>query len=141
MTSASAAQMAALGRLCDALGVSRTLGRHSVLRLLFFAPGRRLTQVEVAREMQVTSANITFLVDGLEKEGLVRRVPSLTDRRTVYVEITEAGVLFAERMLPSIARLMACMVEGFSTEEKRQLADLLERLRLNAEAFEAQTQD
>lgn len=133
--------MSALGRMCDALGVSRTLGRHSLLRLLYFAPERRLTQVDVAKQMQVTSANITFLVDGLEKDSLVRRVPSLTDRRTVYVEITEEGVLFAERMLPSIARLMARLMEGFSDAEKSQLSDLLERLRHNAEAFEPQALD
>ena len=71
------AQTSAMGRWCDSLGISRTVGGYQLLRILYFAPEHRLTQVEVAGEMQVTSANITFLVDGLEKEQQVRRVPSL----------------------------------------------------------------
>lgn len=137
----NAAQVAAMGRLCDAMGVTRTIGRHALLRILFFTPEHRLTQVEVAHEMQVTSANVTFLVDGLEKEGLVRRVPSTTDRRTVYVELTDAGLAFAERIVPSLARYMARMLEGFSDEEKHTFCDMLDRVRRNAERFESRSID
>ena len=136
-----AAQMAALARLCDRLGMTRTVGRHALLRILYFSPERRMTQVEVANEMQVTSANITFLVDGLEKAQLVRRVPSHTDRRTVYVELTEAGQVLTERLVPSMARFMARLMEGFSERDKRMLAALLNRMRRNAEAFELRSLD
>jgi MarR family 2-MHQ and catechol resistance regulon transcriptional repressor len=91
--------------------------------------------------MQVTSANITFLVDGLEKAQLVRRVPSQTDRRTVYVELTEAGQLLTERLVPSMARFMARLMEGFSEEEKQTLSTLLGRMRRNAETFELRSLD
>jgi MarR family 2-MHQ and catechol resistance regulon transcriptional repressor len=134
-------QMAALACLCDALGVSRTVGRHALVRILYFSPQKRLTQVEVANEMKVTSANVTFLVDGLEKDQLVRRIPSQTDRRTVYVELTESGQLLAERIVPSMARFMNRLMEGFSDDEKHQLSSLLERLRRNAESFESRSLD
>lgn len=137
----NSAQTAALGRLCDSLGISRTIGRYQLLRILYFTPEHRLTQVEVAGEMQVTSANVTFLVDGLEKDSLVRRVPSLTDRRTVYVELTPTGLTSAERIVPSLARFMAAMAEDFSDAEKRQLAHLLDRVRRNAERFQTRTLD
>jgi DNA-binding MarR family transcriptional regulator len=87
--------------------------------------------------MQVTSANVTFLVDGLEKDELVRRVPSLNDRRTVFVELTDAGRTFADRIVSTFATFAARMFEGFSEGEKRQLSDLLDRLRYNSERFEA----
>jgi MarR family 2-MHQ and catechol resistance regulon transcriptional repressor len=134
-------QMAALARLCDSVGVTRTVGRHALLRILYLSPNQRMMQVEVAKEMNVTSANITFLVDGLEKAELVRRVPSQTDRRTVYVELTEAGQLLTERLLPSMARFMSRLMEGFSDEEKHTLSGLLDRLRKNAEAFELRSLD
>jgi DNA-binding MarR family transcriptional regulator len=133
--------MAALGRWCGSLGISRTLGRYQLLRILHFTPEHRLTQVEVAGEMQVTSANITFLVDGLEKDELVRRVPSLTDRRTVYVELTDTGRAFADRIVPSLASFMAAMMQDFSDAEKRKLAMLLDRVRHNADRFEARVLD
>jgi DNA-binding MarR family transcriptional regulator len=137
VNSSYTAQMAAMTRLCTALGLNRTIGRHAVVRILYFAPDRRLTQFEIAAEMQVSSSNITFLVDGLEKEGLVRRVPHPTDRRTIYVELTEEGVPFAERIVPSLARFMAAMLAGFSGSEKQTLARLLDRFRRNAESFDA----
>lgn len=138
---AHTAQVAALGRLWDALGISRTVGRYALLRILYFSPENRLTQIEVANEMKVTSANVTFLVDGLEKDHLVRRVPSLTDRRTVYVELTDAGRLLAERIVPSMARFMGRLLEGFTEDEKHQLSGLLDKFRSNAEAFELRSID
>ncbi|HEX5141924.1 MAG TPA: MarR family transcriptional regulator [Dehalococcoidia bacterium] len=135
------AQMAALARLCTALGVNRTMGRHALLRLLHFADQKRMTQFEIAAEMQVTSSNVTFLVDGLEKEGLVQRLPHPSDRRTVYVQLTSEGEALSGIIVPSMARFMAGMLEGFDGAEKQQLVSLLDRLRLNAERFDAKALD
>lgn len=137
INSAYNAQHSALARMYAALGVNRTVGRHALIRLLWFAPEHRLTQFEIAAEMQVTSSNVTFLVDGLEKEGLVQRMPHPTDRRTVHVRLTQEGEQFAELIVPSMAHFMAHMLAGFSDEEKYTLAGLLERIRHNAEAFDA----
>ena len=131
------AQLGAMTRLATALGVNRTVGRHALIRLLHFAEDHRLTQFEIAAEMQVTSSNVTFLVDGLEKEGLVERQPHPTDRRTVYVQLTPAGESMAEVLVPSMARFMAAMLEGFDEEEKRTFADMLERFRRNADVYDA----
>jgi DNA-binding MarR family transcriptional regulator len=43
---------------------------------------------DLAGELDVTPRNVTALVDGLEAEGLVRRVPHATDRRVTLVELT-----------------------------------------------------
>lgn len=141
VNAAYAAQSGALNRLCAALGINRTTGRHALIRLLHFAEGHRLTQFEIASEMQVTSSNVTFLVDGLEKEGLVQRLPHPTDRRTVYVQLTTEGEDFAKIIVPSMARFMAAMLDGFTQEEKNTFAGLLERFRRNADAFDASSID
>jgi DNA-binding MarR family transcriptional regulator len=141
VNSAYNAQLSALTRLYASLGVSRTVGRHALIRLLYFAPQKRLTQFEVAAEMQVTSSNVTFLVDGLEREGLVQRQPHPTDRRTVYVQLTDEGDRFGDLMVPSMARFMARMLDGFSAEEKETFAALLERFQRNAETFDAKSLD
>jgi DNA-binding MarR family transcriptional regulator len=39
----------------------------------------------------VSARNITVLVDGLENEGLARRVPHSTDRRATLIELTDKG--------------------------------------------------
>jgi DNA-binding MarR family transcriptional regulator len=43
--------------------------------------------VDLAEALMVTPRNVTALVDGLEAEGLVRRVPHSTDRRVTLVEL------------------------------------------------------
>ncbi len=43
---------------------------------------------DLAEELTVTPRNVTALVDGLEADGLVRRVPHSTDRRVTLVELT-----------------------------------------------------
>ena len=141
VNAAYAAQMSALTKLCTALGINRTVGRHALIRLLHFANEHRLTQFEIASEMQVTSSNVTFLVDGLEKEGLVQRLPHPTDRRTVHVHLTPEGEDFAKIIVPSMARFMAAMLDGFSDDEKRVFAGFLERFRHNADAFDAHSID
>jgi DNA-binding MarR family transcriptional regulator len=78
-------------------------------------------------------------VDGLEKDDFVRRVPSLTDRRTIYVELTDKGQSLAELILPAMARFMAQLMHDFSDTEKRTLSGLLDRLRRNAESFDSKT--
>ncbi|MDB5313062.1 MAG: MarR family transcriptional regulator [Gemmataceae bacterium] len=46
---------------------------------------------ELGEELGVTARNVTALVDALEEEGLVRRVPHATDRRATVIELTAAG--------------------------------------------------
>lgn len=50
-----------------------------------------VTMSELSRMLLVSNGNATTVVDRLEKDGLVKRSPSATDRRTVYVALTEEG--------------------------------------------------
>ena len=80
-------------------------------------------------ELGVTPRNVTALVDGLEKEGLVRRVPHETDRRATVVELTEAGAEYGCRM--ASGRLMDAIGEifqGLSATEQRQLLTIASKL-------------
>ena len=43
---------------------------------------------DLAGALAVTPRNVTALVDGLEAEGLIRRLPHSTDRRVTLVELT-----------------------------------------------------
>jgi DNA-binding MarR family transcriptional regulator len=137
---ASNAHHASAFRMYQALGFERTPGRYSVLRVLYFSPTRCLTQVEIGDDIRVTSANVTHLVDGLEKDGLVRRIPHPTDRRMTSVELLPAGTEVCEALIPSMARLMNGICEGFSDEEKVAFLGFLERFRQNANNLYAQDQ-
>ena len=83
----------------------------------------------------MTSANVTYLIDGMVREGLVNRVVNPNDRRVTFVELTPKGSQMAERLVPVIGRFMQQVVSCLSEDEKQQLNDLLERVRINAECM------
>ncbi len=83
---------------------------------------------ELARCMKSGRSNITQLVDRLEDDGLVRRIPHPDDRRSVLVEITTKGRRCFEEGL-AIHRAVACeIMETLGHEERQQLYHLLQRV-------------
>ncbi|MPZ49049.1 MAG: MarR family transcriptional regulator [Dehalococcoidia bacterium] len=129
---AATLQSGALDRFFDSMGLDRTRGRYGVLRILYFADDKRMRQFEISSYMNVTSANVTYLVDGLEKEGLVSRLPDEFDRRVSWVVLSPAGARVCETLMPGMIDLAGRIMAGFSLDEKRQFRDFLLRLRLNA---------
>lgn len=131
INSAYAAQHDALGRFFGTLGMEKRESRYSVLRILYFADGPK-TQNDLRVELNVTSPNVTYLIDGLEREGLVVRVAHPSDRRTGFVELTEKGREIASALVPGMAKFMAEMSKGMTVEEKKQLIALLDKFHRNA---------
>ena len=78
-----------------------TLPRFDVMAALY---RRRegATMSEVSRMLLVSNGNATAVVDRLEKDGLVKRASSETDRRTVYVTLTPEGVNFVSASRPRL---------------------------------------
>ncbi len=104
-----------------------SFARFGVLRTLQLAPGQRMTQKEISQRQGVTSGNVTRLIDGLERDGLVKRSANDSDRRLTYVELTQAGKELGSQLLPAVARFSAQVCSAFTDAEKRQLRDLLRR--------------
>jgi DNA-binding MarR family transcriptional regulator len=46
---------------------------------------------DLASALDVTPRNVTTLVDGLEREGIVQRRPHPTDRRATVIELTDSA--------------------------------------------------
>lgn len=83
---------------------------------------------EIGRLLVVTKANVTGLIDRLEREGMVQR-DSHSDRRVTLAKLTEKGATLLEAALPRHQQLLAELLTGLSVEEKEQLIGLLTRLR------------
>jgi DNA-binding MarR family transcriptional regulator len=134
VTYAYAALMAAFSRSLTSIGESRAHGRSKIMRLLFLSEEERMPQHEISRQLGVTSANVTYLIDGMEKEGLVNRLVNQADRRETLVALTEKGDDLARRLVPLVGEFMGTICRDFSEEEKHQFVDLLVRFRHSAEA-------
>ncbi|MEM9199796.1 MAG: MarR family transcriptional regulator [Pseudomonadota bacterium] len=100
--------------------------RFQILQAL--TQGDARSMVDLADRLSVTKRNITSLVDGLEKEGLVARRPHPTDRRSTLVAMTPAGEeLFARAAQVQQAHLRA-LLSGLDTAEQRQMSQALGQL-------------
>lgn len=83
----------------------------------------------ISDELGVTRRNITALVDGLEEEGLVRRLPHPTDRRATVIELTDEGGRTMDTLYDGHRRAVAALFDGLSEEDRRELVRLLGLLR------------
>ena len=135
ITNAYTAIINAYNARLESLGETKSNGRNRILRLIYLTQPERLAQGEIGRELNVTSANVTYLIDGMVREGLVDRVVNPNDRRVTFVELTPRGTELAERLVPLIGRFMQEVVACLSEDEKQQLNALLERVRIKAECM------
>ena len=119
------AEMAArdLERHAAAFGLSDA--KLEVLEVLGCCDDRRACLYALGDELRVTRPNVTKLVDGLEREGLVERLPHPRDRRMVQAHITGAGADVAERALPGRRERMERLWSRLSDEELQELVRLL----------------
>ncbi len=92
-----------------------------------------MTQTQLAAALVLGKAATGTLVDHLEGRGLVRRVPNAQDRRVWLVENTDDGAEMAIRIVEVDRQLRARLRAGISSDERRNLADLLMRMSANAQ--------
>jgi MarR family transcriptional regulator, 2-MHQ and catechol-resistance regulon repressor len=103
-----------------------TVGEFGILESLFHKGPMLLGEVQ--RRILVSSGGITYLVDRLEKRGLVERRDCPTDRRARYAALTPDGERLIAEIFPSHARCLEHALSGLTAEEKEEAIVLLRRL-------------
>ena len=104
-----------------------TLPRFDVMAALY---RRRdgVTMSELSRMLLVSNGNATAVVDRLEKDGLVRRTQSDTDRRTVFVALTPEGLTQFEGLAIDHEAEVNKLFAGLSDADLEALTDILKRM-------------
>src|SRR5665647_793606 len=118
------------GRLRDKFDT--TLPRFDVLAQLDAVSKEtdpHLTMSELSRRLMVTNGNLTALIERLVQEGLVNRAPAPGDKRTQIVRLTASGKRAFDAMTPEHQRWIDDLFGGLSASERRQLFELLGKLR------------
>ncbi|HZC69053.1 MAG TPA: MarR family transcriptional regulator [Jatrophihabitans sp.] len=103
----------------DSLGI--TAAQATALRELT-GP---MTMRELAERMSCEPSNATFVVDRLEKQGLVERRAHATDRRAKQLVLTPDGTKLRRRLLALLAQ--DSPLAALSADQQRTLHDLLEQ--------------
>ncbi|WP_432841345.1 MarR family winged helix-turn-helix transcriptional regulator [Dactylosporangium sp. CA-092794] len=82
----------------------------------------------LAEDLGVSPAGMTGRLDTMEKAGYLKRTPSPTDRRSVNIEATSAGVAVWRRALALRGRAEEELLGALSDKELASLNRLLKKL-------------
>ena len=88
-----------------------------------------LSQAELSDMLLVNRANITGLIDRMEKAGLVKRTGMQGDRRYNIVKLTPKAKRLLEKIEPLYAKEVGRVGSVLSKAEQKKLIRLLERVR------------
>src|SRR5437588_3237077 len=114
-----------------------TFARYEVLAWLATDPESSLTLSWISKTLRIPPATVTNIIDRLEDEKLVRRVPHASDARTTLAVITPRG----ERIATDATRdLNSTVYEGIGLSERKrsQLVELLAELRASGNEFDVE---
>ena len=122
--------------------INSSLARHGTsqarfrLLLRLRRAGRRgLHPRELAENLGIGRASVTGLVDGIEREGLAKRLPFEGDRRSIMILLTPKGTRFIDSLAPGRLRRIAELMSCLSATERKTLTSLLDRINSNIPAF------
>lgn len=106
-----------------------TISQFGILEALYHLGP--LCQRDAARKILKSTANITTVVDNLEKRKLVERKRSSEDRRYIALHLTPEGRQLIERVFPLHLQAIVDRFEALSQQEQQQLGCLCRKLGLN----------
>lgn len=86
-----------------------------------------LTPTDLVRQAMVTTGAVTNRIDRLEARGLVERVPG-TDRRTVPVRLTPAGLALVDQVVASHLATEQELLDALPERRRTELAGMLRTL-------------
>jgi DNA-binding MarR family transcriptional regulator len=104
-----------------------SLAKLGALRHLAEA-GEPLQLGQLAERIACVKSNVTQLVDRLEADGLVRRVPDPEDRRSVRAAITEEGLVRYRSGHEAVVAAEVVLVKELGAADQVLLSELLDRL-------------
>lgn len=78
-------------------------------------------------------STITSLLNGLERNGLIKRETSEEDRRSIIVSLTPSGEEKAEEVAAVCGDIDEKVLYGFSAEDRIAFISMMERVRNNLE--------
>ncbi|WP_214695904.1 MULTISPECIES: MarR family transcriptional regulator [unclassified Exiguobacterium] len=128
-----------LARTMDAISdrVKEDLRRHQlnstefgVLSVLYKRGDTPLQQI--GDQILITSGSVTYVIDKLEKRGLIERIACPSDRRVTYASLTEDGKALMDVVYPQHIEIFKDIYGPLNDEETEQLISLLKRVGYNA---------
>ncbi|WP_394787119.1 MarR family winged helix-turn-helix transcriptional regulator [Rhodoferax sp.] len=99
--------------------------------------GKALSQAELARIAQVEQPSMAQLLNRMERDGLVERIPDPADKRSRLISLTTVATKRMPKAKAFMEARTAKALAGFTPQDVAQLVDLLLRLNENLDRMGA----
>ncbi len=94
--------------------------------------GHANSACELCKYMDYDRGAMSRMIDRLESKGLIRRVPLAHTRRTVALEVTEAGRAAFPKMQACLTKVLNRLLKGVTKTQVREVEKTLKLMLANA---------
>jgi MarR family transcriptional regulator for hemolysin len=100
-------------------------GSRSYMMMSAIATDSCHSQVALAERLGLDRTTVTYLLDGLERDDLVRRTPDPADRRVRHVNLTDTGSKTLARLAAAVDAVETRVLAKLSDDEATHFQGLL----------------
>jgi MarR family transcriptional regulator for hemolysin len=104
--------------------VGQSSARMEALAAIFNSPSLS-AQVDIAKRLRIEGPTMTRMLDTLEADGLVERLPDPADRRTKQLRLTPEGERVLEEVFSVADDLRGRLLDGIETDRMDELNEFL----------------
>ncbi len=94
-----------------------------------------LSLSSLSERIRAQNSTVTGIIDRMEREGLVSRERSTSDRRVVYIRLTTKGAQLAKSIEVEPMEIMYGVLAGLNREDTRDLLRILGKLQKRVRAL------
>lgn len=118
-------------RVCDKFykKFDLTQTQFKVLSFLYIVGDEGFNLSVLSKKLGVTKPSVTSLIDRMESMGLVKRILSETDRRSIRAIVTEKGSKIMLSIRSDDEAFKMHLLDFLTEEEKENLNNLIEKIR------------
>ncbi|MGN0823988.1 MAG: MarR family winged helix-turn-helix transcriptional regulator [Candidatus Coproplasma sp.] len=119
----------------DGVFANKGITGAQVKYLLEVSNQEGVSQDMLAKKMMINKSNVARQLSALEENGYIRREQSDQDRRVMLVYTTDKGKGIVPELRAENKRWREIVCEGFTKQEREELAALLDKLIANARRY------
>ena len=98
-----------------------------LFKTIYKADNHQITMSELAGILGVSPAAVSQMVAGFEKKGLLQRVHSNTDRRTVYIQIVPEAIEIFQKHVDTHVENIYHFLDYLGLDDCIHLRDILKK--------------
>ncbi|MCE8022889.1 bifunctional helix-turn-helix transcriptional regulator/GNAT family N-acetyltransferase [Billgrantia aerodenitrificans] len=88
-----------------------------------------LTSADICRELGLNAGYVSRVLKGFEKQGLITKTPSPTDRRAAQLQLTDQGLATFRPLDEASQREVVGMLKQLTEPEQHQLIEAMSQIR------------